>query len=59
LPGGLTVRFTGHDVRHVDGRQLQRVGLKPHVEVRPTLTGIRAGEGEVLARALEYLRDGK
>jgi C-terminal processing protease CtpA/Prc len=59
LPGGLVVRFTGHDVRHVDGRQLQRVGLAPHVEVRPTLAGIRAGQDEVLARALRYLREGK
>jgi C-terminal processing protease CtpA/Prc len=59
LPGGLVVGFTGHDVRHVDGRQLQRVGLVPHIEVRPTIAGIRAGQDEVLARALQYLRDGK
>jgi C-terminal processing protease CtpA/Prc len=59
LPGGLVVVFTGHDVRHIDGRQLQRVGLVPHVEVRPTLAGIRAGQDEVLARALQYLREGK
>jgi C-terminal processing protease CtpA/Prc len=59
LPGGLFVVFTGHDVRHADGRQLQRVGLVPHVEVRPTLAGVRAGEDEVLARALAYLREGK
>ena len=59
LPGGLLVGFTGHDVRHVDGRKLQRVGLAPQVEVRPTLAGIGAGKDEVLARALEYLRDGK
>jgi C-terminal processing protease CtpA/Prc len=58
LPGGILVRFTGHDVRHADGRQLQRVGLTPHVEVRPTLAGIRAGKDEVLARAIQYLRDG-
>jgi hypothetical protein len=59
LPGGLVVGFTGYDVRHVDGRQLQRVGLVPHIQVRPTLAGIREGQDEVLARALRYLRDGK
>jgi C-terminal processing protease CtpA/Prc len=59
LPGGILVRFTGHDVRHADGRQLQRIGLVPHIEVRPTLAGIRAGKDEVLARALQFLRDGK
>src|ERR1700690_4333523 len=31
LPGNICVLFTGHDVRHADGRQLQRVGrLPPH-----------------------------
>ncbi|WP_309897163.1 S41 family peptidase [Archangium sp.] len=56
LPGGLSVVFTGHDVRHVDGRQLQRVGLRPQVHVRPTLAGVQAGRDEVLERALEFLR---
>lgn len=56
LPGGLYARFTGHDVRHADGRQLQRVGLQPDVVVRPTLAGIRAGRDEVLERALEILK---
>ena len=56
LPGGMQVYFTGHDVRHADGRQLQRVGILPDVEVAPTLAGIRAGRDEVLERAVAYLR---
>ncbi len=59
LPGGLVVRFTGQDVRHVNGQQFQRTGIKPQVEVRPTLAGLRAGQDEVLLRALRYLKDGK
>jgi C-terminal processing protease CtpA/Prc len=59
IPGGYFVSFSGHDVRHADGRQLQRVGLVPDVEVHPTLVGIRAGRDEVLERAVEYLRSGK
>jgi C-terminal processing protease CtpA/Prc len=55
LPGGIHVSFTGHDVRHADGRQLQRVGLKPDVEVAPTRKGIRDGKDEVLDRAVAYL----
>ncbi|MBZ5498051.1 MAG: hypothetical protein LAP85_16740 [Acidobacteriia bacterium] len=55
LPGGLRVSFTGHDVRYPDGRQLQRVGLIPDVEVKPTIAGIRAGRDEVLERAVKYL----
>ncbi|WP_428263135.1 S41 family peptidase [Haliangium sp.] len=56
LPGGITVFFTGHDVRHADGRQLQRIGLIPHIHQAPTIAGLRAGRDEVLARALDHLR---
>jgi C-terminal processing protease CtpA/Prc len=55
LVGGMYATFTGHDVRHADGRQLQRVGLQPDVVVRPTLAGIRAGRDEVLERARALL----
>jgi len=54
-PGGIRINFSGHDVRWPDGRQLQRVGLKPDVEVLPTIAGIRAGRDEVLEKAIEYL----
>jgi C-terminal processing protease CtpA/Prc len=59
LPGGISVMFGGHDVRHADGRQLQRVGLVPDVEVEPTRKGIAAGRDEVLERAVRYLTDGQ
>jgi C-terminal processing protease CtpA/Prc len=55
LPGGAEMYFTGHDVRHADGRQLQRVGLVPDVLVAPTLQGLRDGKDEVLDRAVEFL----
>ena len=58
LPGGISITFTGHDVRHLDGRQLQRVGLTPQVYARPTLAGVQAGRDEVLDKALEYLNKG-
>ncbi|HEX9161004.1 MAG TPA: S41 family peptidase [Thermoanaerobaculia bacterium] len=58
LPGAIVVSFTGHDVRHADGRQLQRVGIKPDIEVAPTIAGIRAGRDEVLERAVQYLNAG-
>lgn len=56
LPGGVCVRFTGHDVRHADGRQLQRIGIEPHVRVTPTIAGLRAGKDEVLEAALREVR---
>ncbi len=59
LPGGITVGFTGHDVRHADGRQLQRIGLVPDVRVEPTIKGIREGKDEVLERAIAYVNSGQ
>ncbi|QVL33869.1 hypothetical protein KIH39_08175 [Telmatocola sphagniphila] len=59
LPGGLSVRFSGHEVRHVDGRQIQRIGLVPHIEVKPTIAGIRENKDEVLERAIKFLKEGK
>ncbi|MGD9968741.1 MAG: S41 family peptidase [Hyphomonadaceae bacterium] len=58
LPGGLTVRFTGHDVRWPNGRQLQRVGLQPDVAVSPTIAGVRTGRDEVLEAAIALARRG-
>jgi C-terminal processing protease CtpA/Prc len=57
LPGGASTSFTAHVIRHGDGRQLQRVGIQPHIYVEPTIDGIRAGRDEVLEAALEFLRD--
>jgi len=40
LPGNLQLSFTGHNVRHADGRQLQRVGIQPTIRVAPTIRGL-------------------
>lgn len=53
LPGGILVSFSGQDVRHANGGPLQRLGIQPNVSALPTLTGIRQGRDEVLAKALE------
>jgi C-terminal processing protease CtpA/Prc len=55
LPGGIWVMFGGHDVRHADGRQLQRVGLTPDIRVEPTRAAVAAGRDEVLEAAVKYL----
>lgn len=56
VPGGISLSFSGQSVKHADGRQLQRLGLVPHVEVHPTIEGIRAGKDEVLEAAINYLK---
>jgi C-terminal processing protease CtpA/Prc len=37
VPGGVNILFSGISVSHVDGRQLQRIGLVPDIEVKPTI----------------------
>ncbi len=56
LPGGIVINFSGHDVRHADGSQLQRRGIQPDVRAEPTIAGIRAGKDEVLEKAITYLQ---
>ena len=56
MPGGIVVYFTGQAVQHVDGRQLQRVGIQPTIRVAPTISGIAAGRDEILEAAVKYLR---
>jgi C-terminal processing protease CtpA/Prc len=58
-PRGIRINFSGHDVRWPDGGQLQRVGLKPDIEVHPTIAGIAAGRDEILDRAIAYLEQGR
>ena len=57
LPGNLQVSFTGHNVRHADGRQLQRVGIQPTIRVAPTIRGIIEKRDEILERAIKFLSE--
>jgi C-terminal processing protease CtpA/Prc len=56
VPGGVNIWFTGMSVSHVDGRQLQRIGLVPDIEVKPTIKGIQEGRDEVLEAAVAYVQ---
>jgi C-terminal processing protease CtpA/Prc len=56
LPGGLTVSFSGQEVRFADGRQLQRLGIQPTIPVEPTVAGIRENRDEVLEAAVSFLQ---
>lgn len=56
LPGNLAVSFSGHDVRHADGRQLQRLGIQPTIKVAPTIRGLVDGRDEILDAAVKFLQ---
>jgi len=57
LPGNLLVSFTGHNVRHADGRQPQRVGIQPTIRVAPTIRGTIDKRDEILERAISFLKE--
>jgi C-terminal processing protease CtpA/Prc len=59
LPGNLAISFSGHDVRHADGRQLQRVGIQPTIKVAPTIRGLVDGRDEILEAAVKFLQSQK
>ena len=57
LPGNLIVGFTGHNVRHADGRQLQRIGIQPDIKVAPTIRGsLIEQRDEILEAAVNFLK---
>lgn len=59
LPGNLAISFSGHDVRHADGRQLQRIGIQPTIKVAPTIRGLVDGRDEILEAAIKFLQGEK
>lgn len=56
LPGNLKTIITGLGVYYHDGRETQRVGIVPDIEVKPTIQGIREGRDEVLERAIQLIK---
>jgi C-terminal processing protease CtpA/Prc len=56
IPGSIWLGFTGHQSAYPNGKQMQRIGLVPDIEVHRTIKGIQAGKDDVLEKAIKYLR---
>ena len=56
LPGGLETMISGIGVHYPDGKETQRVGIVPDIEVLPTIEGIKQGKDELLEKAIEIIR---
>jgi len=52
LPGGLRTMISGIGIYYPDKRPTQRVGILSDIEVKPTITGIRAGKDELMDAAI-------
>ena len=55
LPGGMRTMISGIGVYYPDGRETQRVGIVPDIEVNPTIKGIQSGKDELLEKAIELI----
>lgn len=55
---GFHTAFTGIGVYYPDGRETQRIGIVPDIEVKPTIKGIQEGKDEVLEKALSFIETG-
>lgn len=53
LPGGYGISWTGMKVLKQDGSQHHGVGIKPTVAAARTIAGVRAGQDEFLAQAID------
>ncbi|MBB4800600.1 C-terminal processing protease CtpA/Prc [Flavobacterium nitrogenifigens] len=56
---GFHTGFSGIGVYYPDGRETQRIGIIPDIEIKPTIKGIQEGKDEVLDRALLFIETGK
>jgi len=56
LPGGYRISWTGMRVLKHDGSQHHGVGIIPHVLVKRTIKGVKAGRDEFLEKAIEIAK---
>ena len=56
LPGNIGTLFSGIGILYPDGRETQRVGIVPDVEVKRTVEGIRQGRDELLEAAVNLIQ---
>ena len=57
LPGGIQTGISGLGVYYPDGRETQRIGIVPDIEVKPTIKGIKLKKDEVLEKAIEIINE--
>jgi len=55
LPGGISTMISGIGVYYPDGKETQRIGILPDIELNPTIQGIREGRDELLEKAIKII----
>lgn len=57
LPGNISTMISGIGVYYPDGKETQRIGIIPDVEVKPTIDGIKNNKDEVLEKAMNWINN--
>ena len=55
FPGNYQCFMTGIGIYYPDGKETQRIGIVPDIEVKPTIQGIKEGRDEVLEAAIKEI----
>ncbi|MRX66430.1 C-terminal processing protease CtpA/Prc, contains a PDZ domain [Flavobacterium resistens] len=56
---GFSSSFTCYGVFYPNKKEVQRIGIVPDIEVKPTILGIQRGKDEILDRAILFAKNGK
>ncbi len=51
--------ISGIGIYYPDGKETQRIGIIPDLEISPTIAGVRAGKDELLDKAIEIISRAK
>jgi C-terminal processing protease CtpA/Prc len=57
LPGNISTMISGIGIYYPDGKETQRIGIVPDVEVKPTIDGIKNNKDEVLEKAAKWINN--
>ena len=55
LPGGISTMISGIGVYYPDGKETQRVGIVPDIEIKPSIEGIKKRRDELMEKAIEII----
>ena len=55
FPGNYKTNMTGVGVYYPDGRETQRIGIVPDIEIKPTIEGLKLKRDEVLEEAIKTI----
>lgn len=56
LAGNIFAYFSGTRVTYPDGRETQRIGIKPDIFIEPSSDDIRMGKDRLLEEAIRYIK---